>query len=84
MFQRKYLNISNRCLFVSIYFLISFFRASLTPDYEEIIRTYSEHVHDYWCYNKFEQGWSYGDTYSDSTKVHPLLRAYPNLPRKVD
>jgi ryanodine receptor 2 len=25
---------------------------TLTKEYEEIIRVYSEHVHDYWSYNK--------------------------------
>ena len=25
---------------------------SLTNEFEEIIKAYSEHVHDFWCYNK--------------------------------
>ena len=31
---------------------------------------------------KFEDGWSYGDAYNDSTKIHPLLKPYQNLSRK--
>jgi hypothetical protein len=27
----------------------------LTGDYDEIIRNYSEHVHDYWCFSKVIQ-----------------------------
>lgn len=54
----------------------------LTSDFEEIVKFYSEHVHDFWSYNKFDQGWSYGQTYSDSEKLHPSLKQYQNLSRK--
>jgi len=55
---------------------------TLGHEYEEIAKSYSEHVHDYWCLTKFDQGWSYGDTYSDATKVHPMLKPYKQLGRK--
>lgn len=31
---------------------------------------------------KFEEGWSFHETYNDSTKMHPLLKPYSNLSRK--
>lgn len=55
----------------------------MTPDFEEIIKTYSEHVHDFWSYNKFDQGWSIGDSYNDSIRIHPLIKPYQSLSRKV-
>ena len=51
-------------------------------NFEEIAKTYSEHVHDYWCFNKFDQGWSYGDIYNDACKTHPMLKPYNQLGRK--
>lgn len=54
----------------------------LTKEYEEIVKIYSEHVHDYWCYNKFEQGWSYGEIYNDANMAHPMLKPYDQLSRK--
>lgn len=31
---------------------------------------------------KFEDGWSLGETYNDSSKLHPLLKPYVNIGRK--
>ena len=55
----------------------------LTPDFEVLSKQYSEHVHDYWCFNKFEEGWSYGEVFNDAQKAHPLLKPYQSLSRKV-
>ena len=55
----------------------------LTGDYDDIIRNYSEHVHDFWCYVKFDQGWSFGELYDDGNKIHPLLKPYTSLNKKV-
>ncbi len=43
--------------------LIKFFLSiMLTGDYDEIIRNYSEHVHDYWCFSKVNSNFKIDET----------------------
>uniref|UniRef100_A0A803U0V5 Ryanodine receptor 2 n=1 Tax=Anolis carolinensis TaxID=28377 RepID=A0A803U0V5_ANOCA len=49
---------------------------------EYFINKYAEHSHDKWCMEKFANGWIYGDTYSESSKVQPLMKQYKLLTEK--
>uniref|UniRef100_A0A670I9Y8 Ryanodine receptor 2 n=1 Tax=Podarcis muralis TaxID=64176 RepID=A0A670I9Y8_PODMU len=46
------------------------------------INKYAEHSHDKWCMEKFANGWIYGETYSESSKVQPLMKQYKLLAEK--
>uniref|UniRef100_A0A8D0E9V2 Ryanodine receptor 2 n=1 Tax=Salvator merianae TaxID=96440 RepID=A0A8D0E9V2_SALMN len=46
------------------------------------INKYAEHSHDKWCMEKFANGWIYGETYSESSKVQPLMKQYKLLSEK--
>ncbi|KAH0622519.1 hypothetical protein JD844_024895, partial [Phrynosoma platyrhinos] len=49
---------------------------------EYFINKYAEHSHDKWCMEKFANGWIYGETYSESSKVQPLMKQYKLLSEK--
>uniref|UniRef100_A0A670XZ75 Ryanodine receptor 2 n=1 Tax=Pseudonaja textilis TaxID=8673 RepID=A0A670XZ75_PSETE len=46
------------------------------------INKYAEHSHDKWCMEKFANGWIYGETCSESSKVQPLMKQYKLLSEK--
>ncbi|KAJ6664647.1 hypothetical protein lerEdw1_006220 [Lerista edwardsae] len=46
------------------------------------INKYAEHSHDKWCMEKFANGWIYGETFSESSKVQPLMKQYKLLSEK--
>ncbi|NWY06141.1 RYR2 protein, partial [Nothoprocta ornata] len=46
------------------------------------INKYAEHSHDKWSMEKFANGWVYGETYSESAKVQPLMKQYKLLSEK--
>jgi len=54
----------------------------LTPEFEELVKSYAESVHDQWSYAKIEQGWVYGEQINDKYRQHPNLRPYKLLDRK--
>ncbi|XP_068795351.1 ryanodine receptor 2 isoform X1 [Struthio camelus] len=49
---------------------------------EYFINKYAEHSHDKWSMEKFANGWVYGETYSESAKVQPLMKQYKLLTEK--
>ncbi|XP_021246749.1 ryanodine receptor 2 isoform X4 [Numida meleagris] len=49
---------------------------------EYFINKYAEHTHDKWSMEKFANGWTYGETYSESAKVQPLMKQYKLLSEK--
>uniref|UniRef100_A0A182IRU9 Uncharacterized protein n=1 Tax=Anopheles atroparvus TaxID=41427 RepID=A0A182IRU9_ANOAO len=51
----------------------------LTNDLNQIVQKFSEHYHDAWASRKLENGWTYGDQWSDSSKTHPRLKPYNTL-----
>lgn len=59
-----------------------FFSIPLTSEFDEIIKNYAEHVHDYLSYSRIESGWSYGEIYDDASKKHPVIKPYANLNKK--
>lgn len=52
---------------------------SLDNDLNSIVQKFSEHYHDAWASRKMEAGWSHGDSWSDSNKLHPRLKPYNML-----
>ncbi|EPQ17120.1 Ryanodine receptor 2 [Myotis brandtii] len=50
---------------------------------EYFINKYAEHSHDRWSMDKLANGWIYGETYSDSSKVQPLMKPYKLLSEKL-
>ncbi|XP_014644513.1 PREDICTED: ryanodine receptor 2 [Ceratotherium simum simum] len=49
---------------------------------EYFINKYAEHSHDRWSMDKLANGWIYGEIYSDSSKVQPLMKPYKLLSEK--
>ncbi|KAI1240808.1 hypothetical protein IHE44_0009251 [Lamprotornis superbus] len=49
---------------------------------EYFINKYAEHAHDKWSMEKFANGWTYGETFSESAKVQPLMKQYKLLSEK--
>lgn len=43
------------------------------------MQKFSEHYHDAWASRKLENGWTYGEQWSDATKSHPRLKPYNTL-----
>ncbi|KAI1309033.1 Ryanodine receptor [Halotydeus destructor] len=52
---------------------------SLTADLHNIVQKFSEHYHDAWSQRKFENGWTYKETWSMTRKTHPRLKPYHML-----
>jgi hypothetical protein len=63
-------------------YLHLFLSIPLTSEFDEIIRNYAEHVHDYSSYTRIENGWSFGEVYDDASKKHPIIKPYSNLSKK--
>ncbi|KAL6426510.1 hypothetical protein ACFW04_009145 [Cataglyphis niger] len=51
----------------------------LNNDLNQIVVKFSEHYHDAWASRKLENGWTYGDQWSDVNKTHPRLKPYNML-----
>jgi len=49
-------------------------RINLNGELSNLVQKFSEHYHDAWAKGKFENGWAYGETWSDETKTHPRLK----------
>nr|XP_049707630.1 ryanodine receptor isoform X43 [Helicoverpa armigera] len=52
---------------------------ALNNDLNTIVQKFSEHYHDAWASRKIENGWVYGEGWSDSQKTHPRLKPYNML-----
>jgi len=59
------------------------FSVQLNNDLVNIIQKFSEHYHDAWAGRKLENGWQYGEHFSDSGKTHPRLKPYGMLSEHV-
>lgn len=55
------------------------FSVALSNDLNAIVQKFSEHYHDAWASRKMENGWVYGDSWSDSNRAHPRLKPYHML-----
>lgn len=51
----------------------------LNNDLNSIVQKFSEHYHDAWASRKLENGWTYGESWSDANKTHPRLKPYNML-----
>ncbi|KAL0274262.1 UNVERIFIED_CONTAM: hypothetical protein PYX00_006731 [Menopon gallinae] len=51
----------------------------LNNDLNQIVQKFSEHYHDAWASRKLENGWTYGESWSDTNKTHPRLKPYSTL-----
>ncbi|XP_058809913.1 ryanodine receptor [Phymastichus coffea] len=51
----------------------------LDNDLNQIVQKFSEHYHDAWASRKLENGWNYGEQWSDMNKTHPRLKPYNTL-----
>ncbi|XP_052009298.1 ryanodine receptor 2 [Xyrauchen texanus] len=49
---------------------------------EFVVNKYAEHTHEKWSLDKFANGWVHGEQFSESSKVHPLLKPYRALCEK--
>lgn len=55
------------------------FSVVLNNDLNSIVQQFSEHYHDAWAGRKLENGWTFGESWSDSNKTHPRLKPYNML-----
>ncbi|XP_023248075.1 ryanodine receptor [Copidosoma floridanum] len=55
---------------------INTLNVALTNDLNQIVQKFSEHYHDAWASRKLENGWTYGEQWSDINKTHPRLKPY--------
>ncbi|PSN30490.1 Ryanodine receptor [Blattella germanica] len=46
----------------------------LNNDLNNIVQQFSEHYHDAWASRKLDNGWVYGEQWSDTNKSHPRLK----------
>ena len=51
-----------------------FVRINLNGELSNLVQKFSEHYHDAWAKRKLENGWSYGEAWSEETKTHPRLK----------
>ncbi|XP_069698288.1 ryanodine receptor isoform X7 [Periplaneta americana] len=52
---------------------------ALNNDLNGIVQQFSEHYHDAWASRKLDNGWVYGEQWSDTNKSHPRLKPYGML-----
>jgi hypothetical protein len=52
----------------------------LDASIEPLIELLARNVHDLWAQERLAQGWTYGPARDDSTKQHPGLVPYEELP----
>ncbi|TKC44229.1 hypothetical protein EI555_012073 [Monodon monoceros] len=62
--------------------LLSICGITIPEKLEYFINKYAEHSHDKWSMDKLANGWIYGEIYSDSSKVQPLMKPYKLLSEK--
>lgn len=54
--------------------LFPFIRVNLSAEITNLVQKFSEHYHDAWAKRKLENGWNYGEAWSDENKIHPRLK----------
>lgn len=59
--------------------LLHYFSVVLNNDLNNIVQQFSEHYHDAWGSRKLDNGWVYGEQWSDVNKTHPRLKPYGML-----
>ena len=52
----------------------------LTRDVQELVEKLAENNHDVWAQERIDEGWRYGPRRDDTTKQHPDLVSYHQLP----
>ena len=52
----------------------------LPPDVAELIERLAENAHDIWAKQRLSDGWRHGPKRDDTTKEHPCLVPYGELP----
>jgi hypothetical protein len=52
----------------------------LTADLRELVERLAESNHDHWAQQRLDEGWRYGLRRNDTTKEHPDLVPYSELP----
>src|SRR5438067_4342812 len=55
-------------------------RIQLSSDLRELVEQLAENNHDHWAQQRFDEGWHYGSKRNDTTKEHPDLLPYRDLP----
>jgi hypothetical protein len=53
---------------------------SLSPELEILVEKLAENNHDHWAQKRIAEGWRYGVERNDTTKEHPDLLPYEQLP----
>lgn len=53
---------------------------TLSTDILELRERMAEHSHDVWAAQRIAEGWTYGPRRNDTTKEHPCLVPYADLP----
>lgn len=46
----------------------------MNTELTNLVQKFSEHYHDAWAKRKLENGWNFGESWSDETKSHPRLK----------
>lgn len=59
--------------------LLLYFSVALNNDLNNIVQQFSEHYHDAWASRKLDNGWVYGEQWSEANKTHPRLKPYGML-----
>lgn len=59
--------------------VLTFDSVVLNNDLNQIVQKFSEHYHDAWASRKLENGWTYGEQWSEVNKTHPRLKPYNML-----
>ncbi|XP_054615531.1 ryanodine receptor 2 isoform X15 [Dunckerocampus dactyliophorus] len=49
---------------------------------DQVIARYAEHNHEKWCFEKFSNGWSYGENICEASRSHNLLKPFKGLAEK--
>lgn len=52
----------------------------LPPELEELAEELARNVHEVWARNRIDDGWTYGAERDDTTRRHPCLVPYDELP----
>ena len=55
---------------------------ALNPELLALAELLAKNTHDVWARERIAQGWKYGPSRQDSTKEHPCLIPYEELPEE--
>jgi hypothetical protein len=55
-------------------------KIELSTDLLELTELLARNTHEVWSQQRLAEGWRYGTTRNDTTKKHPCLVAYEDLP----